>query len=85
MTHEVGRAWNTAEADLSPGAQCAGLHHGAWWNNNCLQANLNGLCSQSAASAGVTWLPWLGANYSLRASEMKMHPVAWSNSGLSAG
>jgi len=58
--------------DLSLDEDCASLSHGAWWYNACHQSNLNGQYNNTASGQGVNWSSWLGYEYSLRFSEMKI-------------
>jgi ficolin len=61
--------------DVQPTINCAQVYHGGWWYRSCHQANLNGQYNSTIIDQGVIWLTWLGHQYSLRFTEMKIHPV----------
>jgi len=55
------------------GSSCAVDYKGAWWYHSCYQSNLNGEYGQHVFR-GVIWADWLGNDYSLRFTEMKIRP-----------
>jgi len=62
--------------DLRSSHNCAEYYHGAWWYNNCHDANLNGLYMTNTINAkAVTWFGFNGSFLSLKFTEMKLRPV----------
>ncbi|XP_026206507.1 microfibril-associated glycoprotein 4-like isoform X2 [Anabas testudineus] len=80
MTFFNGQKFSTfdKDQDSSPN-NCAKLHLGAFWYNNCHDANPNGVYLWGAdgtiTSVGVEWQHWRGVNYSLKSISMKIRPV----------
>lgn len=57
---------------------CASRFKGAWWYNNCVTSNLNGVYlhgKHSKSWEGMVWNTWKGANYSVKRAEIKIRPV----------
>lgn len=78
LTYNNNWPFTTKDRDNDDNAlNCAAFFTGAWWHANCHIANLNGQYLNGAGSEfgkGVTWLTWLGQEYSLKFVEMKMRP-----------
>ena len=64
-----------ADHDAWTGGNCALTYTGGWWYNACGQANPNGKYNDATTDQGVLWIPWRGANYSLKSIVMKMRPA----------
>ncbi|XP_036914247.1 fibrinogen alpha chain [Sturnira hondurensis] len=85
-TSHVGMQFSTFDRDADQWEEnCAEVYGGGWWYNNCQAANLNGIYypggfydprnnSPYEIENGVVWLPFRGADYSLRAARMKIRP-----------
>ena len=59
--------------DCRSGVNCGTNYHGAWWYNNCLHSNLNGLYrSGLSGSQGVQWHHFLNNHISLKFAQMKL-------------
>uniref|UniRef100_A0A8C5LJ67 Fibrinogen alpha chain n=1 Tax=Jaculus jaculus TaxID=51337 RepID=A0A8C5LJ67_JACJA len=64
---------------------CAEVYGGGWWYNSCQAANLNGIYYPGGAydprnspyeiENGVVWVPFRGADYSLKTVRMKIRPL----------
>lgn len=57
---------------------CAERYKGAWWHNQCHNANLNGMYLSGETeqfATGMVWAPWKGYRYSLKTSQMKFRPL----------
>ena len=51
---------------------------GAWWYNDCVNSNLNGVYlhgKHSKSWEGMVWYTWKGANYSVKRAEIKIRRV----------
>lgn len=87
-TSHAGMQFSTFDRDADQWEEnCAEVYGGGWWYNNCQAANLNGIYypggfydprnnSPYEIENGVVWLPFRGADYSLRAARMKIRPLA---------
>ncbi|KAK2820189.1 hypothetical protein Q5P01_023148 [Channa striata] len=80
MTFHNGQKFSTFDKDQDtwPG-NCAKSFLGAFWYNNCHNANPNGVYRWGADATifavGVSWLQWKGHDYSLKSIAMKIRPV----------
>ncbi|XP_012377676.2 fibrinogen alpha chain [Dasypus novemcinctus] len=86
-TSHAGMRFSTFDRDADQWEEnCAEIYGGGWWYNNCQAANLNGVYyaggfydprnnSPYEIENGVVWVPFRGADYSLRAARMKVRPL----------
>ena len=76
LAWQNGSDFSTRDQDNDRwGSNCATYFKGAWWYYNCHHSNLNGQYlsgSHSSDADGVDWWSWLGHNYSLKITEMKL-------------
>ncbi|CAI9156708.1 unnamed protein product [Rangifer tarandus platyrhynchus] len=89
-TSHTGMRFSTFDRDADKWEDnCAEVYGGGWWYNNCQAANLNGIYypggsydprdnSPYEIENGVVWVPFRGADYSLRAARMKIRPLGHS-------
>ncbi|KAL9975452.1 hypothetical protein ACROYT_G012613 [Oculina patagonica] len=80
LAYQRGAAFSTKDRDNDNWSKnCATtLGKGAWWYNDCLRSNLNGLYHHGKHSTpweGVNWYHWKGPYYSVKRAEMKIKPV----------
>ena len=71
------------DVDGSTGSNCAQDFKGAWWYGACHRSNLNGQYLRGnhiTFADGVNWEHWLGQQYSLKKTVMKIRPINWVNS-----
>lgn len=77
MTYHNAQPFSTKDHDFTN--QCATGFHGAWWYNNCLQANLNARFSKvKMIKTGGKYMMWYRLHYdnrALKASVMMIKPV----------
>ena len=73
LDHHRDMPFSTWDNDNSK-KNCPKSRHGAWWYNDCMYSNLNGLYKKGISWSYVIWGNWLGRQ-SLRATEMKMRPM----------
>ena len=59
------------------GGNCAVEYQGAWWYNDCLHSNLNGLYFKESKTnwEGIRWNHW--KYYSMKKVEMKTRPAVF--------
>ncbi|XP_057583824.1 fibrinogen alpha chain [Hippopotamus amphibius kiboko] len=86
-TSHAGMQFSTFDRDADKWEDnCAEVYGGGWWYNNCQAANLNGIYYPGGSydprdnnpyeiENGVVWVPFRGADYSLRAVRMKIRPL----------
>ena len=74
MAYHNGMRFSTFDCDHdTDSGNCASLYKGAWWYNDCHQANLNGVYlagHHTSFGAGIAWGTWHKYYYSLKLSEM---------------
>ncbi|XP_037686795.1 fibrinogen alpha chain [Choloepus didactylus] len=87
-TSHAGMRFSTFDRDADQSDEnCAEVYGGGWWYNSCQAANLNGVYypggsydprdnSPYEIENGVVWVPFRGADYSLRVVRMKVRPLA---------
>ncbi|XP_063792067.1 ficolin-1-like [Pseudophryne corroboree] len=79
LTYHNGMKFSTTDQDNDVfSGNCAQQYKGAWWYNNCHNANLNGLYlpgKNTTYAVGINWYSGMGYNYSYRQSEMKIRPL----------
>jgi len=80
MTYHLGMQFSTYDDDNDAhnDINCAEGAHGGWWYRDCHNSNLNGEYNNTATAQGNTWYQWLGHEYPLRFTEMKIRPVTFS-------
>ncbi|KAL3864329.1 hypothetical protein ACJMK2_006020 [Sinanodonta woodiana] len=70
---QSGMKFTTTDVDNDYNSgNCAISFHGAFWFNNCLFVNLNGLYVAGADWTGIVWRSFSGIYVSLTYAEMKM-------------
>merc|ERR1712002_266536 len=78
LSYHNGQKFSTFDKDSS-GNNCARRYLGAFWYNQCLYANPNGVYRWGADgtifAVGADWYQWKGHNYSLKTISMKICPV----------
>ena len=80
MAKHNGQKFSTFDSDNddSSADNCAESFSGAWWYEECHEANLNGLYlagPHESYGDGIEWYKWKGYFYSLIFTEMKMRPA----------
>ncbi|XP_044193612.1 microfibril-associated glycoprotein 4-like [Thunnus albacares] len=81
LSYHSGQKFTTFDKDQDNWADgnCARDRLGAFWYNDCHDANPNGVYRWGADNIliqlGVEWESWKGANYSLKTISMKIRPV----------
>ncbi|XP_046895078.1 microfibril-associated glycoprotein 4-like [Hypomesus transpacificus] len=80
LSHHNGFKFSTFDKDQDASStNCAVSYYGAFWYNNCHQANPNGeyLWGKTIHFAtSINWSSWKGYKYSLKAISMKIRPVS---------
>ena len=73
MAYHNGMRFSTFDCDHDRiSGTCAKYNKGAWWYNDCLHANLNGVYldgHHTSLADGIEWSTWHGYYYSLKSSE----------------
>ncbi|XP_028424276.1 microfibril-associated glycoprotein 4-like [Perca flavescens] len=80
LNYHNGQKFTTVDRDQdSSTGSCAKYYLGAFWYNNCQEANPNGVyrwgADNSIQGVGVEWKGFKGTNYSLKTISMKIRPV----------
>ncbi|GLD51303.1 angiopoietin-related protein 3-like protein [Lates japonicus] len=84
MTNHTGMMFSTKDRDNDNHQEfnCANNYTGGWWFNACGDTNLNGRYFQmrpkgrSERRRGIQWKPSRKACYSLKLTQISVHPVA---------
>ena len=82
LSVSVGFRFSTFDSDndVCSDSNSAARFHGGWWyvSADYTYANLNGFYYggkyTSSTNDGVIWIPFKGASYSLKSTEMKFRP-----------
>jgi len=80
LSYHHGHNFSTYDRDNDKWSKCscARQHRGAWWYSSCSDSNLNGQYKQGGKIqpqvAGLEWKSWMGYEYSLKFTEMKLRP-----------
>ena len=78
MAYHAGQPFSTLDQDNDKHqGNCASLHGGGWWYNNCDKANLNAMYGLGLGWAGIAWTTWKDA-YSFEAGQIMIRPVRHS-------
>ena len=86
LSYHRGSPFSTKDRDndASSSSNCASSFTGAWWYNNCLYSNLNGLYSKNTAH-GMVWYHWKNNHKSVKRSEMKIRTLlVWTKRWICA-
>ena len=81
LSYHTGNQFSTRHQDNDRHmGNCAQIYNGGWWYKDCHTANLNGMYLNGTtditlSAKGVVWATWLGYDYSLLISEMKLRPI----------
>ncbi|CAO2612766.1 Fibrinogen alpha chain, partial [Lemmus lemmus] len=79
LTSHSSMRFSTFDRDADQWEEnCAEVYGGGWWYNSCQAANLNGIYYPGGTydpKNGVVWVPFRGADYSLKAVRMKIRPL----------
>jgi hypothetical protein len=78
MWYSNGQQFSTRDHDndAAVSADCAEIHHGAWWFNYCANANLNGVYGAPGLTGPIynRWFRWENNGGSLKGSTMMVRP-----------
>ena len=74
MNYHLDMMFSTYDQDNDgwDGWNSASTYRGGWWYGKGHVANLNGLYNNTGTARGVSWYLWMGHEYSLRFTEMKI-------------
>ncbi|XP_029985238.1 microfibril-associated glycoprotein 4-like [Sphaeramia orbicularis] len=80
MTHHNGMKFSTLDKDQDTySGSCARKYLGGFWYKGCHQTNPNGIYrwgfDKTILYISVSWQPFKGHNYSLKAISMKLRPL----------
>uniref|UniRef100_A0A7N6A1P8 Fibrinogen C-terminal domain-containing protein n=1 Tax=Anabas testudineus TaxID=64144 RepID=A0A7N6A1P8_ANATE len=80
LTYHNGQKFSTFDKDQDPDSRnCARLYLGAFWYNECHNANPTEVYHWGADgtifAVGVSWYQWKGHDYFLKSISMKIRPV----------
>ncbi|XP_037644180.1 angiopoietin-related protein 3-like [Sebastes umbrosus] len=84
MSNQTGMMFSTKDRDNDnhQDSNCAHSYTGGWWFNTCGDTNLNGRYfhmrpkGRSERRRGIQWRPGQKAAYSLKLTQISVHPVA---------
>ena len=79
LGYHNGNKFSAKDLDLDKDTiHCAVTYKGAWWYGSCHDSNLNGRYlggTYYTSGDGVLWQDWLGDQYSLKKTVMKIRPM----------